>query len=148
MGLTLGALSALPALAQTGKPRTSLHQEVDFEAPPERIYTALLSAKQFAAFTNASAEIDPVAGGAFKLFGAVIEGRNIELVPNRRIVQAWRPAYWPAGEYSVVRFELVARGAGTRVVLDHSGFTEDKWEHLNQGWTSNYWEPLHKYLNA
>jgi hypothetical protein len=43
---------------------------------------------------------------------------------------------------------MTARDAGTRVVLDHSGFSEDKWAHLNEGWKSNYREPLHKYLNA
>ena len=80
--------------------------------------------------------------------GGRIEGRNIELIPNRRIVQAWRPASWPAGVYSLVRFELAARGAGSRLVLDHAGFTEDKWEGLNSGWPKMYWEPLQKYLNA
>jgi hypothetical protein len=43
---------------------------------------------------------------------------------------------------------LVARGAGTRIVFDHAGFTADKWEGLNWGWQNHYWEPLHKYLNA
>ncbi len=66
----------------------------------------------------------------------------MELVPNQRSVEAWRPAFWPAGVYSIVRFELVARGSGTRVVLDHAGFTENKWEGLNEGWQSNYWDPL------
>ncbi|MGO9254974.1 MAG: SRPBCC domain-containing protein [Bryobacteraceae bacterium] len=60
-----------------------------------------------------------------------------ELAPNQRIVQAWRPASWPAGVYSIVRFELVARGSGTRIVFDHEarapGFTEDKWKDLSEG---------------
>jgi hypothetical protein len=63
-------------------------------------------------------------------------------------VQAWRPASWAAGVYSIVRFELVAGGPGTRIVLDHAGFTEDKWEGLNVGWPKMYWEPLRKYLNS
>lgn len=52
------------------------------------------------------AEIEPQAGGAFKCFGGQITGRIIELVPNRRIVQAWHVATWPEGVYSVVKFEL------------------------------------------
>ena len=51
----------------------------------------------------------PSAGGAFTTFGKLIEGRNIELVPNQRIVQAWRPASWEPGLYSIVRFELKPR---------------------------------------
>jgi activator of HSP90 ATPase len=144
----LGGLAAVSARGQTQKHGTTIHQEVDFKSPPARIYEILLDAKQFSACTKDTAEIQPQAGGAFKLFGGRIEGRNIELLPKQRIVQAWRPAYWPAGVYSIVKFELLSREAGTRVVLDHAGFTEDKWEGLSSGWQEHYWEPLHKYLNA
>ena len=78
--------------------------------------------------------------------GARVEGRNVELVPNQRIVQAWRPASWPAGVYSIVRFELSQRESLTRVSLDHAGFSEALWEHLNRGWVANYWDPLRAYL--
>jgi uncharacterized protein YndB with AHSA1/START domain len=138
VALTLAALGAGSAHAQTGKPLTAIRQSVDFKTTPARIYEILLDAKQFAAFTKDTAEIQPQAGGAVRLFGGRIEGRNIELVPNQRIVQAWRPASWPAGVYSLVRFELTARGAGARLVLDHTGFTEDKWEGLNSGWPKMY----------
>jgi activator of HSP90 ATPase len=146
--LILCGLGTVPAYAQTQKHGTTIHQEIDYKVPPARIYEVLLDAKQFAACTKDTAEIQPRAGEVFKLFGGRIEGRNVELVPNQRIVQAWRPAYWPAGVYSIVKFELIARGSGTRIVLDHAGFTEDKWESLSAGWREHYWEPLHKYLNA
>ena len=148
ISLILGGLAVTSAHGQTKKPSTAIHQEVDFKAAPARIYEVLLDAKQFSACTKDAAEIQPQVGGTFKLFGGRIEGRNIELVPNQSIVQAWRPAAWPAGLYSIVRFQLAARGTGTRIILDHAGFTEDKWEHLNEGWPLHYWEPLHKYLSA
>jgi len=148
IGLILGSLGIAPAQAQTQKSGTAIHQEVDFKATPGRIYQALLDAKQFSAFSNAAAEIQPQPGGTFKLFGGLIEGRNVELIPNQRIVQAWRPASWPPGVYSIVKFELVPRGPGTRIVFDHAGFTEDKREHLTDGWRSHYWEPLRKYVDA
>ena len=148
INLILGGFAVTSAHGQTKKPSTAIHQEVDFKATPARIYEVLLDAKQFNACTKDTAEIQSQPGGTFKLFGGRIEGRNIELAPNQRIVQAWRPASWPAGTYSIVKFELVARGSGTRIVLDHAGFTEDKWEHLNEGWPLHYWEPLRKYLNA
>ena len=148
VNLILGGLCAASAQAQTEKPGTTIHQEVDFKATPARIYEVLLDAKQFSAFSQDAAEIQPQPGAAFRLFGGRIEGRNVELVPNQRIVQAWRPASWPSGVYSIVRFELVARGPGTRIVLDHAGFPEEQWEHLSEGWQFNYWGPLHKYLSA
>jgi activator of HSP90 ATPase len=146
MAVVLGVIAASSARAQTGK--TSIHQTIEYKAAATRIYEALLDARQFSAFTKDTAEVQAQPGAAFRLFGGRIEGRNIELIPNRRIVQAWRPSYWDAGVYSIVKIELVASGGGTRVVLDHAGFAEDKWEGLNDGWPKMYWEPLHKYLSA
>jgi len=90
IGLILGGLGVAPAAAQPAASGTSLHQEVDFQATPVRLYEILLDAKQFAAFTKDTAELQPRAGEPFKLFGGRITGRNVDLAPNRRIVQAWR----------------------------------------------------------
>src|SRR5215469_11203035 len=99
-----------------------IRQEIEFKTNPQRVYDALLDAKQFSAFTGAPAEIDRQVGGAFSCFGGIITGRNIELVPNKRIVQAWRVKIWPEGLYSIVAFELQPEGSGTRLVLTHDGF--------------------------
>jgi len=80
------------------------------------------------------------------MFGGIILGRHIELVPYERIVQAWREKDWLAGEYSIVKFQLAEQGAQTKLVLDHTGFPKGAAEHLAPGWWSHYWEPLRKYL--
>jgi activator of HSP90 ATPase len=133
-----------------GKPenlhRTSLHQVVDIEASPQRVYQALLDSKTFATFTGAPAVIEPNIGGGFSMFGGLIVGRNVELVPNQRIVQAWRPTHWDPGVYSIVKFEFKARDSMTTVILDHSGFPEGEYDHLERGWTNHYWEPLKKFV--
>lgn len=123
-----------------------IHQEVVIAASPQRVYSALIDGQQFSALTGAPAEISPEAGGVFSCFGGMIVGRNVELITNERIVQAWRVANWEAGVYSVARFALKAQGAGTLIVFDHTGFPEGTREHLESGWHANYWEPLKKYL--
>ena len=126
----------------------AIHQEEDYKADPKRIYEALLDAKQFTAFSGGrSAEIHREVGGAFSIFAGHIVGRNLELVPNRRIVQAWRVVSWPEGVYSIARFELQVQGSGTRVIFDHTGFPPDLAEHLESGWQENYWKLLRKYLD-
>jgi activator of HSP90 ATPase len=132
--------------AAANQTRTSLHQEIEFKAAPQRIYEALLDSKQFAAFTGLSAEIDPKAGGAFKTFGGLIVGRNVELIPNERIVQAWRPSHWDPGVYSIVEFQFKPGSSGTLIALDHKGFPECEFDHLEWGWHAHYWEPLKKFL--
>ncbi len=130
----------------SGDKSIALHQEVDFKAAPQRIYEALLDGKQFSAFSGMPATINREAGGAFSLFGGHIIGRNLELAPNRRIVQAWRVVTWDEGIYSIARFELKAKSAGTHLIFDHTGFPEGKKEHLEEGWKENYWDKLQKYL--
>ena len=69
------------------------------------------------------------------------------LVPNERIVQAWRVVTWPEGAYSIVKFELKPQGSGTHVVFDHIGFPEGLHDHLAAGWEENYWSLLKKYFH-
>jgi activator of HSP90 ATPase len=133
--------------ANSTKARTSLHQEVVFKSSPQRIYEVLVSSKEFTAFSGAPAQINPSAGGEFSMFGGRIAGRTVELVPNRRIVQAWRPVEdFPEGVYSLVKIELEPSGSGTKLILDQTGFPEGRFDHLDAGWHSHYWDPLKKYL--
>jgi activator of HSP90 ATPase len=137
----------------------AIHQEVVFKASLKRVYEALIDAKQFSKVIQLSAavksgaplgnkptEISQEAGGAFTLFGGYIMGRQVELLPNQRIVQAWRTGSWDPGIYSIARFELTEQGPDTELVLDHTGFPVDQAQHLATGWHINYWEPLAKYL--
>jgi len=126
--------------------RTALHQEVTLKASRQRIYEAILDSKQFSAFSGLPANIDPKPGGAFTMFGGLIEGRNIELIPSTCIVQAWRPSHWEPCVYSIVRFDLKPQDAATLVVLNHSSFPAGDYDHFYSGWTDHYFDPLRKFL--
>jgi uncharacterized protein YndB with AHSA1/START domain len=156
-------LSAPELLAQEGGEIShadeSIHQEVVFKTGRKRVYEALTDAKQFERVVQLSdaaktmikpgapaTQISTQAGGAFSTFGGLIVGRQLELVPGERIVQAWRPAYWEPGIYSIVKFELKGDGGGTRLTLDHKAFPIGDAKSLLEGWNKNYWAPLAKYL--
>jgi activator of HSP90 ATPase len=128
------------------KDRTAIHYEIDFKPSPQRLYEAILDQKQFAAFSGMPATIDPTPGGAFSQFGGLIVGRTVELVPNQRIVQAWRPTHWDPGIYSIVHFEFKPRAAGATLIFDHTGFPAGEYDALDSGWQSHYWDPLKKFL--
>ncbi len=139
----------------------AIHQEVVFQADPQRVYEALTNAKQFdkivdlsgirqsgmlPAGANKPTQINPEAGSPFVLFGGLITGRQIELDPNVRIVQAWRVAGWEPGVYSIAKFELVKQGAATKIVFDQTGFPKDAGKSLAAGWHKHYWQPLAKFV--
>lgn len=155
-----GLRSARAGTAATGISRNaaSIHQEPAFTASRERVYRALTDAGQFDRVVQLSeamkgtksivpAAIDSTPGGAFSLFGGYITGRQLELVPDQLIVQAWRAASWNAHLYSITRFQLVDSAGGSTIIFDHVGFPNDQAEHLAAGWTANYWTPLAKLLS-
>lgn len=159
-GLALRPSTVLAADSdELSRTAESIHQEPVFNASTARVYEALTNAAQFDKVSKLSAamesgmapatkptQISPVAGGAFSLFGGYVTGRNIELIPDKRIVQAWRSASWAPGVYSIVKFELVAQGSGTKIIFDHAGFPSGTGRHLAQGWHDNYWNPFARFL--
>lgn len=158
-GLAVGRKSAFAAPDDgTSHSAEAIHQEAVIAASPQRIYDALMDAEQFqkvqllggamkaSDLAAKPAEISRDPGGAFSLFGGYIFGRQIELVAGKRIVQAWREGSWPAGVYSIAKFDLVAEGSGTKIVFDHTGFPAGEAEHLAAGWRSHYWHALQQFL--
>jgi uncharacterized protein YndB with AHSA1/START domain len=139
----------------------AIHQETVISASCERVYGALTSAHDFEAITRLSDAADLLTapgakataissrvGGAFTLFGGYITGRNLEMVPGQRLVQAWRAGGWDAGEYSVVRFELRREPGGCRILFDQRGFPASQGKSLAYGWRVHYWEPLSRFLGG
>lgn len=120
----------------------AIKQSISIDSTPEKIYQALMSEKEFSDWTGAPAQITADEGGEFSCFGGQITGRNIELSPHKRIVQAWRAGPWPEGVYSVVKFDISKSGSSTQVDLEHSGYPDGGEEHLEGGWHKMYWEPL------
>ena len=163
-GITALAVGSLSGMTRTedGVARNAefIHQEPIFKVNPKRVYETLTDPKQFEKVIQLSAAMqsgmalgkDPTqisreAGGPFTIFRGHIVGRQIELVPNERIVQAWRVATWNPGVYSIAKFELKEKGSGTKLVFDHVGFPDGQGQHLAEGWKANYWQPLEKYLS-
>jgi activator of HSP90 ATPase len=154
------AAAAPGARAAHGISRTaeSIHQEPLFMASRKRLYEALTDAEQFdkviqlsgvmkGAKSSVPTTIGSAEGSAFALFGGYITGRQVELLPEQLIVQAWRAGSWGPGLYSIARFQLEDAGKGTRIVFDHGGFPNGEAEHLAAGWQANYWTPLAKLLS-
>lgn len=125
----------------------SLELSVFIPAIPKKIYEAWLSAKKHTAMTGAGAEIDPKVGGMFTAWDGYIEGKNIELVPNKKIVQAWRTSEFPArSKDSQVEIFFEKEKTGTRVTLIHTNIPKGQEEGYRVGWEDYYFKPMKKYF--
>src|SRR5208282_4379516 len=126
-GLALG-LPKTAAATEEEISRTAgaIHQEPVFKASRKRVYEALIDTRQFDEVVQLSGamkdmapgskptEISREVGGAFSLFGGYITGRQIELVPNERVVQAWRVAVGIRESIRLRNLSWRSREAGPR----------------------------------
>ncbi len=114
--------------------------------PTEDLYDAWLDSGRHSDMTGAEAEVSGEPGGQFTAWDGYISGRNFELTPGRRILQAWRTVEFedddPDSTLEVL-FEPVADG--TRVTIRHSNLPPHGMQY-RQGWVDNYFEPMKAYF--
>jgi uncharacterized protein YndB with AHSA1/START domain len=126
-----------------------IRQSVTINASPDAVFRALMESRRHASFTGARASLSQKVGGAFRCYDGYIAGRNLDLVPGKRIVQAWRAARWPAGVFSVASFVLSRKAGGkTKISFTHIGVPPANRKAINEGWRTYYWKPLKAYLEA
>jgi activator of HSP90 ATPase len=123
-----------------------IRQIVIFNASPHIIYEALMDSATHAAFTGSAASISREVGGEIRAYDGYISGRNVELVPDQKIVQSWRAVDWPEDYFSLITFQLIPVPEGTQLQFEHVGIPAGEEIAFEEGWIDNYWEPLKEYL--
>lgn len=68
---------------------------------------------------------------------------NVELVPGKRLVQAWRTVDFPIGAFSMASFVLTGTSdGGTQLVLTHRGVPKDLIPAVEMDWKTTYWDRM------
>lgn len=126
----------------------SIQQKIMIDADRAQVYELFADAAALSALSGMSGTPGRSAGEEFSAFDGHVVGRQIELVPGERIVQAWRFPAWEPGIYSIVQFTLVTEGGGTRLVIDQHGEPDAWHDHINSNWPTFYLTPLTKHFAA
>ncbi len=117
-------------------------------ASPQAIYEAWLDSEGHTKMTGSPAHITDKVGDAFDAWDGYISGRNLELVPGKWIVQAWRGKdYTEADGHSRIEITLAAAEGGTKLTLFHSNIPDNQTTH-DTGWPKHYFEPMKKYFGG
>lgn len=124
----------------------NIRQSVTFKASPHEVYEALMDSRRHAKFTGEKARISRKIGGKLIAYGGYIEGANLDLVPDKKIVQLWRGSDWPKGHYSKATFVLRKVKDGTRLTFTQTGAPAQYYDNIKQGWRDFYWAPMKKML--
>ena len=125
----------------------TIKQKVKFKAAPATVYELLADSKKHSAVTGKKASISRKIGGTFSAAVNRSSGVNVDLVPGKRIVQAWRDARFPEGIFSMAAFTLAATSdGGTELVLTHRGVPKALIPETEQKWRDLYWDRIRAYL--
>ena len=119
-----------------------IRQSVTFKVSPHDVYEAIMDSKKHADFTGSVVKMSRKVGGKFSVYGGDIQGVNLELVPDQKIVQSWRYSDWPEGHYSKSTFSLEEVQGGTRLTFTQTGVPDEFHEDISQGWRDYYWTPM------
>lgn len=106
------------------------------DAPPEDVYNALTNAATIQLWSGEEAEMSVEPGSEFSLWGGSIVGKNLEFVPDKKIIQEWY--FGEQEEPSIVTIILHAAKSGTSAELRHSNIPDEDFENIKEGWDENY----------
>jgi len=129
------------------KTRT-IRQTATFKVAPKEVYEALMDSKKHSKFAGGKCSISRKVGGKVSISDGYIKGENVELVPNKKIVQLWQPAEdcWPSDHFSTVTYSLKAIKDGTRLTFTQTGVPVDCGDRFDTGWKDYYWGPMKEML--
>jgi activator of HSP90 ATPase len=113
-------------------------------ATPHELYEILMDETKHAELVNSTAKISRAIGGRFEAYDGYIEGTNIELVQDKKIVQNWRGEEncWPKEHYSKLIITFEKDNDGTRITLSQEGVPEECVDDFDNGWYEFYWNPM------
>lgn len=125
----------------------TIKQKVKFKGAPKEIYELLTETKKCEAFSQKKADISKDIGGHFSVYSGNIHGINVDLVPGKRIVQAWRGSNFPEGIFSMATFNLVkASDGGTQLTLTHRGVPKELIPSVEKKWRTDFWDKIKRHL--
>ena len=121
----------------------TIKHKVRFKAPPNTIYELLADSRRRSAVTGRKAVMSDRVGGSFSTDAGHVTGVNVDLVPGRRLVQAWRRKDFPDGVYSMAAITLAPTPTGgTELVLTHRGVPKPLLDDVEEYWRNVYWAPM------
>ena len=115
---------------------------MDFEyklviaADPEEVFAALTNPFQIEIWSGYPADMKAEVGYVFSWWEGDITGVNLEVVPNRRLVQEW--FFGEQKEQSLVEIKLKKENGKTLLELRHSHIPDEVYDEITEGWREYY----------
>jgi len=113
-------------------------------APPDEVYLALTVPTTILLWTGEEAIMSTEPGSEFSLWDGSIEGKNLEFIENKKIVQEWY--FGDQEEASIVTIILHDDNkGGTSAELRHTNIPDTEYNDFVEGWDQSYFGALKEF---
>ncbi len=121
-----------------------IKQIYTIKAPVKKVWAALTEPKEIALWGGGPAKMSERVGANFSLWGGDIWGKNIKVVPEKKLVQEWYGGKWPGP--SILTILLSEKKGITEIKITHNDIPPEEFDDIAEGWDSYYFGPMKEYL--
>lgn len=114
-------------------------------APPSDIYAAITNPYTIELWSGYPAQMSTDPGSEFSLWEGDITGRNLEFIPDRRVVQEWD--FGDQIEKSTVIIDINPDGENSVVTVEHTNIPDDDFTEIAEGWREYYIGAIISFFN-
>jgi uncharacterized protein YndB with AHSA1/START domain len=114
---------------------------------PKRVMQLLTDPVLIRKWSGDEAILENKAGGRFEMFDGWVMGSVLKTSENE-LAYTWLAGDWPEGtKPSEVHYLLKEDEAGTKVILHHTGFPNQKeMDSHKTGWTDFFFDPMEDFI--
>lgn len=124
-----------------------LSLEYTLSGTPARVMELLTDPALIRKWSGGDAVLEKKKGGKFEMFDGWVYGEVLKITGDE-LAYTWKTTDWPEETNPTeVHFLLQEDEAGTRVVLKHTGFTdESEMKSHRSGWTDFFFDPMEDFI--
>jgi activator of HSP90 ATPase len=127
--------------------KTIVQKVVFKNTTPKALYDLYMDAKLHSLIAGGPVKISNKEGTDFSAHNGYITGKNLHLVKDELIVQAWRGMDWDKNELdSLFAIKLEKKGKDTVLHAVHALVPDKAAAGVDKGWHDHYWKPWKQHL--
>jgi activator of HSP90 ATPase len=115
------------------------------KAEPSDVYAALTNPYTIELWSGYPAQMNTEPGSEFSMWDGDIAGKNLEFIPDKKVVQEWYFGDQP--EKSIVSITISPDRENSIVTVEHSNIPDAEFNSIAEGWSEYYFEAISSFFN-
>ena len=114
-------------------------------AEPSDVYSAITNPYTIELWSGYPAKMSTIPGSEFSLWEGDIEGKNLEFIQDRKVVQQWYFGDQP--EASIVTISIFPDKSNSSVTIEHTNIPDEEFDNIAEGWREYYVGAITNFFN-